>query len=267
MMSQWLEDVSICLRGVAQEHLDRAADILDVKDEDWLGFENKRPAAIAHQLLHSNLKTALDALRQLTKSLNMDITQKLVDWIIPVWVSEAAARNINPVLGRPNLTERNIAINARMQRTGEHFIMRALCCSKAIHTITTSEISGSLEEIEARYDTEVMKVSGYWDEASPWQVEEPIESCLDLIRKSPDPWFLIFGPDAIRLGAPERLREKYRGMTFVLLCGDQVPRCVESKLPNLELIQPALQKGEETQSLFFTRQIEMLGDQRLRNRS
>src|SRR5262249_708555 len=70
LLRTWLEDVEVFLRKICTVHLKRAAEILKI--DDWCEFQDDRSAIVAHQLLHTDLKTAYLALQELVKSLPTD---------------------------------------------------------------------------------------------------------------------------------------------------------------------------------------------------
>jgi hypothetical protein len=85
-----------------------------------------------------------------------------------------------------------------------------------------------------------------------------IERIIKQAEQSGDIWVVLFGEAAIRQGLPDLLRERYKGMTFILLCGSDFPPQPPTKLPMLELIEPQLNAAEEQEAVFLIEDLRNL---------
>jgi TIR domain len=258
-MTEWLEDVQICLEGAHHIHLERAARVLGVCQPYWAEFTTDLVRNLSYQLLHTNLAAAYNCLRAAMESIYLrDRRQKLVEKVIPIWVQLAAARHIIPVLQDADYRSRNLALNTLRQDTAVHYLQRATCCTNRLKIINASEITGaSPQEMLEQFERAMIQGAGY-TRLKDLPRATVIERIIKQAEQSGDIWVVLFGEAAIRQGLPDLLRERYKGMTFILLCGSDFPPQPLTKLPMLELIEPQLNAAEEQEAVFLIEDLRNL---------
>lgn len=250
----WLERLRSCLIHISNPFfLGKAAEALGVD----LGRELTvvEPSAVqgllAHALLHAKPDMALEALAELAAGLpNPQVRRELVELVKPGWVREDAARHLGPVARRAEPMERNAAINAAQDTSAEFYLARAFCCSVRTRVIKAAGAGGSADEIVARYDRELFRKCNVHllkkDDA------EKIRLALEWINservRAKETWFVVFDRDAIELGVPDRLRERYRGLSFLLLTGEHWDLANVPQLSNVLRVSPELRQGEEDEA-------------------
>ena len=248
LMDWWVEDVAVYLKPADPVHVKRAAEILAVSVDDWKDIFDGQLLRLAWLLLYTNLEKSLPALRELVKAIPVEAREGLVERLIPVWVHAMSARNIVPVAQAKAEEKRNLAINGKRSDTGVHYILRAFCSASSINVVSISDRAGASEEFVAKYDMAVLKANHIDREVDDPDVQKLVQECLDQARNSGELWFVLFGMDAVRFGVPQKLRARYRGMTFVVLSGEHLPGAEELKPLEIEMVRPELEANEEVRA-------------------
>ena len=138
-------------------------------------------------------------------------------------------------------------INATQDSSAEYYVLRAYCCSNRIRIIKAPGAGGSPDEVVALYDREFIRKCGL--ESIKKTDDEKIRVGLERINskqvRARETWFVVFDRDAVELGVPDRLRDRYRGLTFLLLTGETWELANPPRLSRLLHISPHLEPGEE----------------------
>jgi hypothetical protein len=250
-LTRWLERLKSHLFAVRNEFfLREAARALGIDvDRDYRGDDRAGSCGlIAHRLLHADLESALNVLSELANDIkDPDVLKALVDLVKPNWVREEAARHIAPVTRRANPAERNVVINAVQNTSAEHYVKRAYCGSNRVRFVNVSGAGGSTDEVVARYDRAFIHEC----RLGAMKMDDQAKVRLGLERlngagvREKEAWFLVFDRDAIELGVPDRLRNRYQGLTFLLLTGEEWDVANPPNLAKLLRVVPELRQGEE----------------------
>jgi hypothetical protein len=234
-MRIWLEDVSSLLADTDAAHLNRARKALGVDDDDWREWDNAH-VTLAHQLLHSGLAGALDALSHLKAGMRHEPFERLIDQLHFTWVDSGAAAHLGGLLAAQR---KPIAlINAGDHETGKDYVRRAHC--RRIENgrfIRATDVvgEGGVEELLPRYE-EAFIVGAAHRPDRP----NPLLANPDLLGAflTEPPKYVLLGPGAAQGPLLERLRTKYAGAAFVLLAGSEVTSAQD--LPDTVLVEPLL---------------------------
>ena len=234
-MDTWRRRVASYMQSTVDYALIDCERVLGDEDALFCEFGEDRRLALANLLLHADWGRAYQAIRELSPVMLEEQLSRLIKSLVPSVVPLAATRNIVPLSQLPDARDRNIAVRARMQQTARLLINRAFCCDSKVIIISMCEVFGeeSAEYIARRYEAAMLrKLRVSPDEA---RKEEELKRRIDASNKLGDVWFVLFGEAAIRKGVPKMLRERFREMTFLILCGDTVPNQDEVGLPFNEL--------------------------------
>lgn len=237
----WLRNLRIWLRQVDPESLEQAARLLSI-DGGAAATRDELVEILAFHLLCLDLERALPALRELATGLPVDPLQRLLGLVIPLWVSQEAARHILPV-SRLDAAGRCLAIDGRYWETGLSYIRRATCCAPEPVVIQATDVAGEWteEELLAAYDQAIRR-----DLNIP--AGRPITTVQRRIAASRQPVFLVVGENALDPGVLAVLRRLYEGVILVLLSGDRFPDREALRLPALRSIEPRLGLDAEEQA-------------------
>jgi hypothetical protein len=228
----WLRNLRIWLRQADPESLEQAARLLGI---GAAATREELVEVFACHLLCLDLERAMPALRVLAAGLPVAPLQRLLGLVIPLWVSQEAARHILPV-ARLDAADRCLAIDGRYWETGLSYIRRATCCAPDPIVIRATDVAGEWpeEELLAAYDQAIRR-----DLNIP--ASRPASTVQKRIAASPQPFFVVAGEAALEAGVLASLRRLYAGVILVLLSGDRpLPSCEELRLPVLRSIEPRL---------------------------
>jgi len=237
-MRDWLRSVRDCLRRASPEALEEAAGEMKMAPRSWDNADDL-VSTLAYHLLCSDFRGSLEALRILASSVPKEFFSRLVDLVVPTWVSQEAARLILPVT-RLDPAHRNLAINAEYPDTGECYLWRATCCRLGVPPIRATDVSGEAAEEETlvRFDRACRRAFGLGE-------DKPLKWLRHAFDTATEPVFLMVGEGAMDREVLAALRQRYGSPTFVLLSGPSFPDREALGLPELETIEPALGPDEE----------------------
>jgi hypothetical protein len=236
-MRVWLLAVAALLAHAEPVHLDLARKALGVDDDDWRELANGH-LTLAHQLLHSGLAGALDALSHLNEGMRREPFEDLIGQLQFTWVDSGAAAHLGGLLAA---RRRPIAlINAPNHETGMDYVRRAHC--RLIENgrfIRATDVvgEGGVEELLPRYEEAFIVGAAHRPDRPNPLLDKP--HLLGAFLSKP-PKYVLLGPGAAQGPLLERLRTKYEGAAFVLLAGSEVTAAQD--LPDTVLVEPLLSR-------------------------
>jgi hypothetical protein len=222
-MRRWVHDVTQVLAPIPDGSVVDAAEELGVTAETRANVRDLR-LVVAHRLLTATLGELYRALRALRPRLMGEGQYRyLIDLVVPVWVSALAGRNfLDAYTGAAGA--RMVAINARREETGLHYLARATCGqADASQTVTVNDVTGTNpdEELLVRYQRALWRETG---------LSEPFDAhrLARYLADDEGQQFVLIGPDAAAPalepgGGAEtvlaQLAGFYREAVFVILAG------------------------------------------------
>jgi hypothetical protein len=237
-MQRWVEDVASLLADASPVHQERARQVLDVDDEDWREFPD-RQVTLAHQLLHTGIETAAEALRELKPGMLREPFERLVDQLLPTWVETAAAAHLSTLVTAARRPI--VVINAEDQAVGKDYVSRAhfkLMETGRFIAATDPVGEGGVDELLPRYEMAFIARAGQRPDRPNPLLKKP--ELLGTFLQNP-PKFVLLGAGAAQPELLRRLQSKYGEAAFILLSGCRASG-VES-LANAALIEPQLTEG------------------------
>lgn len=249
-MEQWFDDLEIVLTRIGHRvKLRQAALELGVSPQDADKILLRGGYRfLAHQFLGRSVDTAaVNAVSRILYCSDVDTLRKLAGLIAPTWVDQSASRPLKS--HRPG--SRLVAVlNARDFRTAVHYVQRATCLDASVRTEQIPGVVGEdgPGELFAQCEDAVLRLLGG---------EPPFDTLADVppeeIRDGPsEPGYLIVDTSGLPTPAVadviERIRDRYRWLTVILLVGTDVPtREAVGRwgLTDAKVLEPRLDPHEE----------------------
>lgn len=210
---------------------------------------------LARELLSADVGRMADAVEKLVPYFEVKAKAiRLIDILMAFWVKHDAVGLLPQVVQRPR-RQRAVSVNGVISPfTQETYIRRARCHPTDWIMVQTTggaglevDIEEQVADIEEEIHTQLKKKFGV-----PANFPEPLARRLIdqevTKRETTEPLFFIV-PREVADDVVERLREKFPAFTFFLLAGDEVPDAAKLGSRHIQLLQPALEPGQELTAL------------------
>jgi hypothetical protein len=205
---------------------------------------------LAHQLLaRARDDRVRHAMAQIVDYIPAEWLLHLIVKVAPTWVDGESARML---LALHDRQPRTAILNARSQRTAEHYVGRATCCAVegyVYQTVSADAGEYFMDEFEENCRQAVKKLLGVPPE---WELEEGLPPPGE---EPEDVTFLIVKPASVRMTlvveGVRRVQALFPWLTVVLLTRDAPPTQADLtawQLTGALVLSPPLEAGEERQA-------------------
>lgn len=250
-LEELASQVSSLLRGLEEDAIRRAADILQIDLGPWEPAGDPR-RALALRMLQVNLKQSIEVLEYLVPYMEHESSaDRILSIIAPSWVDLCSARWITHCAQSKD-RKPIVVLNARRKRTADMYVQRACCRPQKTMwpIITLSEVYGEATVSEILAEIDRVLVQAFRLEEDPFgdDVHKRLDELLKIRDKQGKPVFLLIRYQShLKKFMPE-LHAALPRITLFVLTGDELPDSAAFKSTPMRLLEPLLKPGVEEQA-------------------
>lgn len=250
-LEELASQVASLLRGLDEDIIRRAADILKIEIGPWDPADDPR-RALGLRMLQVNLKQSVEVLEYLVPYMEHETNaNRILSIIAPSWVDLCSARWITHCAQSKD-TKPIVVLNARKKRTADMYIQRACCRTQKTMwpVITLSEVYGedTVSEILAEIDRALLREFRLEEDPFGDDVHERLDDLLKIRDKQGKPVFIIIRYQSYLKKFMTDLHAALPRITLFVLTGDELPDTSVFEPSPMRLLEPLLQPGAEKQA-------------------